>query len=146
MKRKIELAAMDNKLAEFADKVLDGESPRSNGLTDELADLEETILRLNLAVSREAITETRSKRMLARLKEQMKRKEEKTSFWSRFATPQVGFLVVAAAVALFLVINDPLVIDSALSGTATSSKGGVYIAAGAFIILLALAALFMRKK
>ncbi|MCZ2128163.1 MAG: hypothetical protein LC099_10370 [Anaerolineales bacterium] len=146
MNQRNESVEMDNQLAEFSDRILnDEETARAEGLTGELADLEKTVLRLNAAASQEALNEAQSKRMLLRLKERMRREqEEKAPFWKRFFNPQFGFLVVAAALTLFLVVNAPAVVNPDLSGTATS-KSGVYVAAGVLTLFMA-AYWLMRKK
>lgn len=135
----------DNELADFVDGLLDGKTPPASNTDAELVGLEKTLLRLNDAFPPEKLDEARSKQMLTRLKARMRREEEekavKPSFWSRLfdlqANPQVGLLIAAAVVVVFVIVNIPAVVQpsgSAVSGTA-SSGGSMYVGLGVLVLL-----------
>ena len=145
----------DNELADFVDQLLDGKTPPASTSDEELVGLEKTLLRLNDAFPPETLDEAKSKQMLARLKTRMRREEEekaaKPSFWSRLfdlqANPQVGLLIAAAVVVVFVIVSVPAVVQppgSAVSGTA-SSGGSMYVGLG-LLALLFIVYLVSRKK
>ena len=145
----------DNELADFVDQLLDGKTPPASTSDEELVGLEKTLLRLNDAFPPENLDEAKSKQMLARLKTRMRREEEekaaKPSFWSRLfdlqANPQVGLLIAAAVVVVFVIVSVPAVVQpsgSAVSGTA-SSGGSMYVGLG-LLALLFIVYLVSRKK
>ena len=135
----------DNELADFVDQLLDGKNPPASTSDEELVGLEKTLLRLNDAFPPETLDEAKSKQMLTRLKARMRREEEekaaKPSFWSRLfdlqANPQVGLLIAAAVVVVFVIVSVPAVVQpsgSAVSGTA-SSGGSMYVGLGVLVLL-----------
>jgi len=145
----------DNELADFVDQLLDGKTPPASTSDEELVGLEKTLFRLNDAFPPETLDEAKSKQMLARLKTRMRREEEekaaKPSFWSRLfdlqANPQVGLLIAAAVVVVFVIVSVPAVVQpsgSAVSGTA-SSGGSMYVGLG-LLALLFIVYLVSRKK
>lgn len=146
----------DNKLADFADRVLEGKLDLTASTTDEeLLGLEKTILRLTDAFPPEPLEDAKVKQMLVRLKARARREEEETaakpSFWKRLfdiqSNPQVGLLFAVAAVLVLMVVSIPALQEapgSSVSGTAFSG-GSLITVAGLVGILLVFYWISRRK-
>lgn len=143
----------DDQLADFADKMLEGKIMKTASIADdEMAALEETLLRLNRSLPSATLSDAEKKQMLVRFKARLRREEaaEKPSFWKRLfdlqANPQLGIALAAVAVLVLVVIGVPMLgsTSTETSGTANSTDTGL-IAIGMIGILL-MVYWFSRKK
>lgn len=160
MQRQIE-TQKDDRLADFTDRLLGGETtPTASNSDEELLSLEKTLLRLNHVLPSAQLEEARVEQMLARLKARVKREEEeraaRPSFWRRLfdfqSNPQAGLLIGVAAAILLLVVfpwvslTDPGVTGTAGAGSAGTSAGvTLFVGVGVGLFLLALYWIFRRK-
>jgi hypothetical protein len=152
----------DDRLADFTDRLLDGETtPTASTLDEELLSLEKTLLRLNHALPPERLEEARVKQMLARLKARAKREEEeraaRPSLWKRIfdfqSNPQVGLLIGAAAVVVLVLVSLPGIPfpGSGVTGTAGSGPSAVsvdvniFAGVGLVLVLIVLYWISRRK-
>ncbi|GMV33422.1 MAG: hypothetical protein DCC59_05690 [Chloroflexi bacterium] len=160
MQRQIE-TQKDDRLADFTDRLLGGETtPTASNSDEELLSLEKTLLRLNHVLPSAQLEEARVEQMLARLKARVKREEEeraaRPSFWRRLfdfqSNPQAGLLIGVAAAILLLVVfpwvslTDPGVTGTAGAGSAGTSAGvNLFVGVGVALFLLALYWISRRK-
>jgi hypothetical protein len=151
----------DDRLADFTDRLLGGETtPTASTSDEELLSLEKTLLRLNHALPPERLEEAGVGQMLARLKTRVKREEAELAarppFWKRFfdfqSNPQVGLLIGVAAVVVLILVSLPGIPfpGSSITGTAGAepsaiSSGTNLFAAGLVLVLLILY-WFTRRK
>jgi LPXTG-motif cell wall-anchored protein len=145
----------DNHLADFADQVLQGKINTSASSSDaDMVRLEETILRLKNTLPSNAPDAAKTKQMLVRLKARMKREEEteKIPFLKKLfdfqANPQVGMLVIIAAVLILAVITVPSLEfgggSNPTTGTANNNFN-ILIGGGVVGVLLLIYWIFRRK-
>ena len=145
----------DNQLADFADQVLQGKINTSASSSDaDMVRLEETILRLKHTLPSDAPDAAKTKQMLVRLKARIKREEEteKIPFWKTLfdfqSNPQVGMLVVIAAVLILAVITVPSLelggSSNPTTGTA-NNNANLLIGGGIVGVLLLVYWIFRRK-
>jgi hypothetical protein len=144
--------SQDERLSQFTDQVLKGQmnKPASNP-TEELRDLEETILRLHNTLPPSSLEESTKKQMLVRLNARIRREKEqpqKKSFWaSLFDTewmrtqsrPQFAATIGIIAILVVAVIISPTLGDSGSSttvGTAFNSSSNVFIVIGLITVIL----------
>lgn len=152
-----ESTQIDNELADFADRILQGKADLAASNPDEeLLSLEKTLLRLTDAFPPEPLEDAKVKQMLVRLKARARREEEeaaaKPSFWKRVfdfqSNPQVGLLVAAAAVVALVIISLPLLKEptgSSVAGTAVSETS-LFTILGIFVVLFAFYWISRRNK
>jgi LPXTG-motif cell wall-anchored protein len=145
----------DNHLADFADQVLQGKinTPASSSDAD-MVRLEETILRLKNTLPNNAPDAAKTKQMLVRLKARIKREEEteKAPFWKTLfdfqSNPQVGMLIVIAAVFILAVITVPSLelggSNNSVTGTADNNSN--ILIGGALVGMLLLVYWIFRRK
>ncbi|HRJ75449.1 MAG TPA: LPXTG cell wall anchor domain-containing protein [Anaerolineales bacterium] len=146
----------DNHLADFADQVLQGKINTSASSSDaDMVRLEETILRLkNTLPSTNAPDTAKTKQMLVRLKARMKREEEteKIPFWKKLfdfqSNPQVGMLVIIAAVLILAVITVPSLEFGGGNNptTGTANNNANFLIGGGIVGLLLLVYWIFRRK
>ncbi|MFN8380707.1 MAG: hypothetical protein U0V02_02135 [Anaerolineales bacterium] len=143
----------DEKLADFADQVMKGSTKQNaSPPTDELFNLEETILRLNSSFPPSSLDDATVKQMHVRLKARMRREEQKAkpSFWRKWFgrefSPQLGLAFAALAVLIVVLVSTPFqtLSGSPVTGTASSPVNFYVIAglAGVFFMIY----LFSRRK
>jgi hypothetical protein len=161
MKRETE-TQKDDRLADFTDRLLGGETtPTASNSDEELLSLEKSLLRLTHALPPERLEEARVGQMLARLKARAKREEEeqaaKPSFWKRLfdfqSNPQVGLLIGVAAVVVLVLISLPEIplAGSGITGTAgaepsvISTNTNLSVAAGLVLVILIIYWISRRK-
>ena len=146
MNQKNESIDTDARLADFTDRLLDGETaPIASGSDDELLRLEQMVLRLTHAFPPEPQTDARAKQMLVRFKGRVRREENqaaKPSIWKRLfdfqSNPQTGLLLAAVVVLILAVVAIPSVQLPGSSATGAAAGGvSFYIAAGVLLVLLA---------
>lgn len=145
----------DNHLADFADQVLQGKINTSASSSDaDMVRLEETILRLKNTLPSNAPDIAKSKQMLVRLKARIKREEEteKIPFWKKLfdfqSNPQVGMLVVIAAVLILAVITVPSLELGGSSNptTGTANNNTNFLIGGGIVGVLLLVYWIFRRK
>lgn len=145
----------DNHLADFADQVLQGKINTSASSSDaDMMRLEETILRLKNTLPSDAPDIAKSKQMLVRLKARIKREEEteKIPFWKKLfdfqSNPQVGMLVVIAAVLILAVITVPSLELGGSSNptTGTANNNTNFLIGGGIVGVLLLVYWIFRRK
>lgn len=137
----------DNRLAEFADQVLQGKTTQPASSSDlDLLHLEETILRLKHTLPSDAPDAAKTKQMLTRLKARLKREEEAASvpFWKKLlnfhSNPQIGMILIVAAMFILALVAVPSLEPSGgetLTGTADNSSNlliGAAALAAAFVV------------
>lgn len=145
----------DNQLADFADQVLQGKiNTLASSADADMARLEETILRLKRTLPSNAPDAAKTKQMLVRLKARIKREEEteKIPFWKKLfdfqSNPQVGMLMVIAAVLILAVITVPSLelggSSNPTTGTA-NNNAAILIGGGIVGVLLLVYWIFRRK-
>lgn len=143
----------DNLLADFADRVMEGNAVQiASSPDEELVSLEKTVLRLNDAIPPASVDEASVKQMLVRLKARVRREEQAAtpSFWKRLfdiqSNLQIGMILAAVAVLVLVFISVPALQPggSAVSGTAFS--GGNILIAGGLITVLVLVYFLSRRK
>jgi len=118
----------DDEVANFADQVIQGKrnEPASH-LTDELAGLEETILRLNSSFPQKPLDDATVKQMHVRLKARIRREEQnvKPSFWKKWfgreSTPQLGLAFAVLAILVVALVSGPSLTNVGSSTTGTAS-------------------------
>lgn len=143
MNQKNESIDTDARLADFTDRLLDGETaPVASASDEELLRLEQTVLRLTHAFPPEPQTDARAKQMLVRFKSRVKRAQAvKPSIWKRLfdfqSNPQAALVPVLFVVLILAVVALPLmqIPGSSVTGTAISGTN-VYLAAGLVLILV----------
>jgi len=131
-------------LADFTDRVLDGNSSLSaSSADDELRGLEETILRLEKALPREAPSEATLKRLQADFRSRTKSAERSSrSSWQSRQSRQrwtMTFIAVSVLAAIFIAIPFSLSDGGNVQGTAGLQPQNitlVLIAGGCIIALL----------
>lgn len=144
----------DGRLAEYADRVMDGKMKQTeSNVDDELLGLEQTILRLNHSLPPVSLDDATVKQMQVRLNARIRREaqEVKQPFWKKwFATqnrPQFGFAFAAVALLLLLTVFAPSLgaTGSSTTGTALTPMNNMVVVgvlvAGILVILW-----FMRRK
>lgn len=147
MNQKNESIDTDARLADFTDRLLDGETaPIASASDEELIRLQQTVLRLTHALPPEQQTDAaRAKQMLVRFKSRVKREEAQAarpSLWKRLfdfqSNPQAALVPVLLAVLVVAAIALPLIELPGSSATGSAINGvNVYLAAGLVLILLA---------
>lgn len=145
MNQKNESIDTDARLADFADRLLDGETaPIASASDEDLLRLQQTVLRLTHAFPPEPQGEAIAKQMLVRFKTRVKREEAqavKPSIWKRLfdfqSNPQNGLLFAAVMVLVVAVVALPFLQSpgSAVTGSALTGVN-FYIAAGLVLALL----------
>lgn len=145
----------DNHLADFADQVLQGKINTSASSSDaDMVRLEETILRIKNTLPTNAPDAAKTKQMLVRLKARIKREEEtqKTPFWKKLfdfrSNPQMGMLVVIAAVFILAVITVPSLElgGSSNPATGTANNNTNFLIGGGIVGVLLLVYWIFRRK
>ncbi len=144
----------DNRLAEFADQVLQGKTTQPASSSDlDLLRLEETILRLKQTLPTEAPDAIKTKQMLTRLKNRIKQEEEAASvpFWKKLfdfqSNPQVGIILMVAMMVILAIVSVPsleLSGSETITGTADNSSN-LLVGGGLVGLLLLLYWVFRRK-
>ncbi|MBI3161902.1 MAG: hypothetical protein HYZ23_05305 [Chloroflexi bacterium] len=142
----------DNRLADFTDRVMQGETQQlESGLDDELIGLEKTILRLNQALPPVSLDDVAIKKMQVRLNARMRRetKEVRPPFWKRWFDPRSRLQLAAAGLVIALVALVPALIISEppppLPATALAPTRGIAIAVF-FLLGILLVFLWKRRK
>lgn len=145
----------DNRLAEFADQVLQGKTTQPASSSDlDLLPLEETILRLKHTLPSDAPDAVKTKKMLTRLKARLKREEEASSvpFWKKLlnfhSNPQIGMILIVAAMFILALVAVPSLEPSGggetLTGTADNSSN-LLIGAAALVAAFVVYWIFRKK-
>ena len=138
---------MDDRLAEFTNRVLVGEITDVVSNADgELRSLEETVLRLHRTLPQTSLDEAAVKQMQVRLNVRIRKEgaQTKPSFWSRSflpnqVRPQFGLAFAAVALILAFVVLIPLLAAGGTPTTATalgSSQSAVAVVTLTGVMLL----------
>ena len=126
MTKSIKVTELDEKLADFTDRVLSGEADATvPGSDAELLHLEETALRLNQAVPRLTLDERTTKRMLADINVRRRSIEPRNRpvvWWSLQTRQRFGLALVLA----ILVITGFLIIPSVASVNGMHASAGLH--------------------
>lgn len=145
MNQKNESIDTDTRLADFTDRLLDGETaPVASASDEELLRLEQTVLRLTHAFPPEPQTDARAKQMLVRFKARARRTQAvKPSIWKRFfelqSFAQVGLALAVVAVLVAAVVALPIAQPPGASATGSAFSGvNFYVATGLLLVLLAM--------
>jgi hypothetical protein len=137
----------DDLLADFTDRVLDGETSLSTSLSDaETRRLEETILHLKRTLPREAPDEKLLKRMQADFKARVRKAEPSPSSVWQLLRPRQRLVLAFAGLALAAILVMfpflPLSTDP-IDGTAGLQPAGVILLVGVVSVVLLL--LWVRR-
>lgn len=140
MKDTSERKNVENRLAEFTDRVLAGKSEQiESEVDDELRRLEETILRLKRAIPPATLDDITVKRMQANLKARLRNEKERTklNFWHRWFAAhryhsQIVFAISAAAIFIFALFIAPHLTQTGPSIPAVATKPSPFV----FIVAL----------
>ena len=143
MNQKNESIDADTRLADFTDRLLDGETaPVASASDEELFHLEQTVLRLTHVFPPDTQGDAKAKQMLVRFKSRAKRAQAvKPSLWKRIfdfqSNPQAALVPVFLVVLILAVVALPLIQlpGSSVTGSAIGCVN-VYFAAGLILILL----------
>lgn len=119
---------------------------------DEMAALEETILRLNRSLPSAQLSDAEKKQMLVRFKARLHREEsaQKPSFWKRLfdlqANPQMGIVLAAVVVLIIAIVATPMLFPAGSSTAGTASGNSTtFIAVGLIGVLLVIYFISRRR-
>lgn len=138
----------DNRLADFADQVLNGKLKQAeSNVSEELLGFEETILRLKHSLPSTPLDQATVKQMQVRLNARIRRErqEAKQPFWKKWFEPQfrlqygMAFAVIALLIALVIFSPASPSAGSSITATALSPTENIFIAgilAGVILIFL----------
>jgi len=143
----------EDRLAQFADQVLEGKmkQPESN-VDDELSDLEQTILRLNQSLPPVSLDEATVKQMAVRLNARIRREaqEIKPTIWNKwFSSPlsrQTGIIFGAVVLLILLVLVVPLFTTNGSSTATALTPINNLVVAGALVGGILFIFWVMRRK
>lgn len=152
--RKHSLQDQDDRLAEFTDRLLDGQSeaPAPSG-DPELRGLEETVVRLKGAFPKGALDPAATRRMQADFQARLRKESrDERSAWrslrSRQSRQGFGLLAGAVIIVLLLLVITPLLgLDNeGVLGTAGTQVPGLGVAAALGGLLLVVIIWLARRK
>ncbi len=144
----------DNRLADFADRVMEGKMKQSeSNADDELLGLEQTLLRLNQSLPSVSLDDATVKQMQVRLNARIRREtqEAKQPFWTKWFSiqgrSQFGFGLAAVALLILLAVISPSLTtgSSSTTGTALTPMNNMFVIGllvGGILVIF----WFMRRK